>query len=182
MGAVHICLSCTPCSHTSCQHVAVSEHAATCTVGSFVELRVWQWTAGNVEEAGITVVEQSRVDTQKAVFISSCLAVPNLYGLFLPCFTLRNEDKFLHVVALDQCPLTASSPGSQKLALIAQLVMYPAFQETSVLLMLYSQMNMNTNLLGQQILSSPEMGLEVLLDRALKCIEYYWVGFLFFFF
>lgn len=87
MGAVRICLSCTPRSHASCQHVAVSEHAATCTVGSFgsqVELKVWQWTAGNVEEAGIMVVEQSRVDTQKAVFISSCFAVPKLWGLFLP--------------------------------------------------------------------------------------------------
>lgn len=49
-----------------------------------MELRVWQWTAGKVEEASIMVVEQSGVDTQKAVFFSSCFAVPELCGLFLP--------------------------------------------------------------------------------------------------
>lgn len=47
---------------------------------------------------------------------------------------------------------------------MAQLVMYPVLQEASVLLMLYSQMNVSTvNLLGQQVLSSPETALEVLL-------------------
>lgn len=64
-----------------------SERAAPRTLGSSgsqVELRVWQGTAGSVEEAGIMVVEQSRVDTQKAVFISPCFAVPKLCGLVLP--------------------------------------------------------------------------------------------------
>lgn len=70
---------------------------------------------------------------------------------------------------------------------MAQLVMYPALQEVSVLLysqmnMLYSQMNMSTNLLGQPVLSSPETALEVLLDRFLKCIEYYRVDLVFWFY
>lgn len=47
---------------------------------------------------------------------------------------------------------------------MTQLVMYPSLQEISVFLMLYSQMNVSTNLLGQQVLSSPETALEVLLD------------------
>lgn len=76
----------------------------------------------------------------------------------------------------------ASSPGSRKLVLMAQLVMYPALQEVSVLLMLYSQMSMSTNLLGQQVLSSPETALEVLLNLFLKCIEHYWVDLVFWFY
>lgn len=67
--------------------------------------------------------------------------------------------------------LTASPPGSQKLVLIAQLVVYPSLQEISVLLVLCSQMNVSTNLLGQQVLSSPETALEVLLHQSLKRIE-----------
>lgn len=47
---------------------------------------------------------------------------------------------------------------------MAQLVMYPALQEISVLLMLYSQINVSTNLLGQKVLNSPETALEVFLD------------------
>lgn len=47
---------------------------------------------------------------------------------------------------------------------MAQLVTYPSLQEISVLLMLYSQMHVSTNLLDQQVLSSPETALEVLLD------------------
>lgn len=75
--------------------MAVSEYAATCTVGSFgsqVELRVWQWIAGSVEEAGMMVVEQSRVDTQKAVFVSSCFAVPKFCGLFLPLLRTKEME------------------------------------------------------------------------------------------
>lgn len=92
MGTVPICLSCTPHSHTSCQHVAVSEHAATCTVGSFgsqVELRVWQWTAENVQEAGIMVVEQSRVDTKKQSSLIHALLCLSSVACFYLCFTLK---------------------------------------------------------------------------------------------
>lgn len=47
---------------------------------------------------------------------------------------------------------------------MAKLVMHPAFREISVLLKLYSHMNVSSNLLGQRVLSSPETALEILLD------------------
>lgn len=112
------------------------------------------------------VVEQSGVDTQKAVFFSSCFAVPELCGLFLPLLHTKEMkiNFYRWRLQISFPPLTASFAGSQKLVHMAKLVMDPALWEISVLLMLYSHMNVSSNLLGQQVLSSPETAFEILLD------------------
>lgn len=93
MGTVHICLSCTLCSHTSCQHVAVSERAATCTVGSFgsqVELRVMavdsRQCRGSWDYGGGT--EQGGPAKNQSLLVHALLCLSSVACFYL-CFTLK---------------------------------------------------------------------------------------------